>query len=184
MLCDTGLGSLIIETREGGRISHLCRGTSSNWNIILIISSQWITSKLQCASGERGRRVPYQITPCLKHREFDLLVLLMVTPVELKCGVELLVFLFLLWGVVIVVLQPLDSVGVANCSHGVWQGHSWVWLVGRNYRGSFWGGVVNYVGMAGNAGPADLVGATCLLAGYVPGPVGNLVVKDAGCAVG
>ena len=65
----------------------------------------------------------------MQHQEFDLFAFLMVMLVELEWCVELLGFLLLLWGwVVIVVLQPLDSVVVSHCSHGVWHGHSWVWI--------------------------------------------------------
>ena len=90
-----------------------------NWNIILIFSTQCITSKLQCSSREIGKCIPYQITPYMHHWDFDLLAFLMVMPVELECGVELLVFLLLLWRRVIIVLQPLDFVDVAHCSHGI-----------------------------------------------------------------
>ena len=117
---------LVIPRGEKGE-SYLGQGTSSNRNIILIFSSHQITSKLRCSAHERGIRVPYQIMPCMQHWEFDLLVLLMVMPVELEWSVELLGFLLLLLGVVIVVLQPLDSVVVAHYSRGVWHSHSWVW---------------------------------------------------------
>ena len=126
-------GHLSVRPGRGSKESYLCQGTSSNRNIIQNFSSQQITSKPQCSSHERGSRVPYQIMPCMQHWEFDLLALLVVTPVELEWGVKLLSFLLLLCGVVIVVLQPLDSVVVAHCSHGVWHSHSWAWLFGRNY---------------------------------------------------
>ena len=66
----------------------------------------------------------------MQHREFDLLAFLMVMPVELECGVELLVFLLLLLGGGgYCCASTLDFVDIAHCSHGVWHGHSWVWLV-------------------------------------------------------
>ena len=60
-------------------------------------------------------------------------------------------------------LQPLGSVVVAYCMHGVEHSHSCVCLVGRYYCGGLWGGAVSCDGMVGCAGPADLVGEACLL---------------------
>ena len=57
--------------------------------------------------------------PCMAHREFDWVALLIVTLVAREGGVELLGFLVFLWGVVIIVFQPLGSVVGAHCSRGV-----------------------------------------------------------------
>ena len=79
------------------------------------------------------------------------------TPVWSGWGAQLRGFLLWWWWVVIVVLQRPDFVDVAHCSHGVWHGHSWVWLVGENYCWSCQCVFVNGGRMVGSDCPVDLV---------------------------